>query len=61
VSPVNFEPPPVFLSVPDLQDQLPCNDTNSPIVSTLDLSGCSNEAVIDPAGDESRLFICAAP
>ncbi len=59
--PVSFEPPPVFLSVPDLQSQLPCNDTNSPIVSTLDLSGCSNEAVIDPAGDESSLFICAAP
>jgi hypothetical protein len=59
--PVNFKPPPVFLSVPDLQNKLPCNDTNSPIVSTLDLSNCSNEAVIDPAGDESRLVICAAP
>lgn len=59
--PVNFEPPPVFLSVPDLQNKLPCNDTNSPIVSTLDLGSCSNEPVIDPAGDESQLIICAAP
>jgi len=57
--PVNFDAPPVFLGLPDLEDRLPCNDTNSPIASTLDLSACSVEPVFDDLGRERQLHICA--
>ena len=56
--PVNFDAPPVFLAIPDLQARLPCNDTNSPIASTLDLSACSVEPVFDDIGRERLLYVC---
>ena len=59
--PVNFEVPPVFLALPDLEERLPCNDTNSPIASTLDLSACSVEPVFDDIGRERLLYVCAQP
>ncbi len=59
--PVNFDAPPVFLALPDLDERLPCNDTNSPIASTLDLSACSIEPVFDDLGRERMLYICAQP
>lgn len=57
--PVNFDAPPVFLALPNLEERLPCNDTNSPIASTLDLSVCSVETVLDERGRERLLYICA--
>ena len=58
IAPVNFTPPPVFLTVPDLEERLPCGETNSPVVSTLDLFGCLTEPVLDAAGEPAVVFIC---
>lgn len=57
--PINFDAPPVFLALPDLEQRLPCNDTNSPIASTLDLSACSVDPVFDNVGRERLLYVCA--
>lgn len=58
IAPVNFTPPPVFLTVPDLEERLPCGETNSPVVSTLDLFGCLTEPVLDASGRDALVFIC---
>ncbi|MDJ0926326.1 MAG: hypothetical protein QNJ73_01650 [Gammaproteobacteria bacterium] len=57
-SPLNAEPPPVFLSVPDLPDLLPCADTGFGYYSMLDLSACKSETVQDGQGLARELFLC---
>ena len=57
-SPLNSDPPPVFLSVPDLGGQLPCNDTGFGYYSMLDLGACKSETVQDGQGLARELFLC---
>lgn len=56
--PISTDPPPVFLSIPDLESQLPCRATSDPVIQLLDLSQCSHTAVEDERGDRMNLNIC---
>jgi hypothetical protein len=58
VPPVNVTPPPVFLSVPDLEDRLPCGETGSPLFSTLDTTRCKVQQVQNAAGELRDLYVC---
>ena len=57
-SPLNADPPPVFLSVPDLAKQLPCGDEGFGYYSMLDLGACRSETVQDGDGLARELFLC---
>ena len=56
--PISTEPPPVFLSIPDLENQLPCQTTNYPIMQLLNLDRCARTEVEDNRGDRMNLNIC---
>ena len=58
LQPISTEPPPVFLSIPDLEKQLPCRTTNHPIIQLLNLTRCSRTEVEDNRGDRMILNIC---
>ncbi len=58
LAPVNFTPPPVFLSSADWKASQPCSESASPIVSTLDLSNCSHERVLNADNRASLLYLC---
>ncbi len=51
--------PPVFLSVPALEESLPCTDTSFPYYSMLDTDDCRAEAAIDGSGHARLLYLCA--
>jgi hypothetical protein len=57
-APLSTQPPPVFLSPPDLEMRMPCAATGYPVVAMMDLSNCTTESVIGPDGTESLLHIC---
>ena len=56
--PVDVDPPPVFLGLNDLDEQLPCQDTISPIATTLDLSRCDTIDVLDGRNTLRALHVC---
>ncbi len=58
MAPLNFTPPPVFLSNADWEESQPCGESASPIVSTLDLSNCTSERVLNADSRASLLYIC---
>jgi hypothetical protein len=58
LAPVVVNPPPVFLTVPDLDARLPCRDTVNPIVGTLDLGRCASMEVVDGRGILRSLYVC---
>jgi hypothetical protein len=55
---ITTQPPPVFLGIPDLQEQLPCRSTGHSIIWLLDLSRCSATPVNDADGRTLDLYIC---
>jgi hypothetical protein len=55
---ITTQPPPVFLGIPDLQEQLPCESTGHSIIWLLDLSRCSATPVNDADGRTLDLYIC---
>lgn len=57
--PLFTEPPPVFLSQPELEASLPCADTDHPVQFRMNLADCSDELVEGPDGKEWRLYVCA--
>lgn len=58
IAPMNTEPPPVFMTVPDRDAALPCADTLNPIVNNLDLSNCGATEVVDGRGGLRLLYVC---
>lgn len=56
--PLFTEPPPVFLSQPELEASLPCADTDHPVNFVMNLSDCTNELVVGPDGAEWELYVC---
>lgn len=58
LQPISTDPPPVFLSIPDLENQLPCRATSHPIIQLLDLTRCAHTEVEDDKGDRMNLNIC---
>ncbi|RMF98850.1 MAG: hypothetical protein D6727_01770, partial [Gammaproteobacteria bacterium] len=50
--------PPVFLSVPALDEALPCGDTRFPFYTMLDTGDCLAEPAIDGSGRERLLYVC---
>ena len=58
LQPISTEPPPVFLSIPDLEKQLPCQGTSYPIIQLLRLDQCSLNVVEDDQGARMNLNIC---
>lgn len=58
LQPISTDPPEVFLSIPELEAQLPCKTTQYPIIQLLDLSSCSRTLVQDGRGERMELNIC---
>lgn len=58
LQPISTDPPLVFLSIPDLQKQLPCRTTSYPILQLLSLESCSRTVVEDNQGGRMNLNIC---
>jgi len=56
--PISTEPPSVFMSIPDLEMQLPCQTTGDPIMQLLNLDQCSRTQVADSRGNQMNLNIC---
>ena len=57
--PLSIDPPAVFLSIPDIEDKLPCRTTDYPVYSILDTTNCDVESVIGPSGQPRDLHICS--
>lgn len=58
VAPLRMTPPPVFLAIRDLEQQLPCRTTSYPIPSLLDMSQCSMTPVGLAGVGTANLYIC---
>lgn len=58
LQPLSTDPPPVFLSIPDLARKLPCHATSHPIIQLLNLGGCSSTQVEDNQRERMDLYIC---
>lgn len=58
--PMNTTPPPVFLTLGDAAEQLPCGETLNPIVSNLDLADCAGTEVLDGRGALRLLYVCTS-
>ncbi len=55
---VTTQPPPVFFTIPDLENRLPCNRTAYPIENLLDLSHCTTTPVRNADDEPLNLNIC---
>lgn len=58
IAPINARPAAVFLTEPDLYQQLPCQDTVSPILPVTDLSSCAYQPVLDAGNRQRELWVC---
>lgn len=58
LQPIATDPPPVFLSIPELQQRLPCRTTGYPIIQLLDVTRCSQTLIMDGQGERMNLNIC---
>ena len=58
IQPISTTPPPVFLSIPDIEKLLPCQKTAYPIIQLLDLSQCSQSLVTNDRDEPMNLFVC---
>jgi hypothetical protein len=58
LQPIATDPPPLFLSIPELQKRLPCQTTGYPIIQLLDVAECSHTLIMDEHGERMNLNIC---
>jgi len=58
MAPITVAPPPTFLGLPDLEAQLPCQETISPVASTQILDDCAVREIVDARGQLRELYLC---
>jgi hypothetical protein len=58
MAPITVTPPPAFLALPELDAQLPCQETISPVASTQILDDCTVREVVDAQGQIRELYLC---
>ena len=55
---VTTQPPPVFFTIPDLTNRLPCNKSSFPIENLLDLTRCTTTPVRNAEDEALDLYLC---
>ncbi len=50
--------PPIFFTVPDFADRVPCNQTTYPIDNLMELAACTVSEVSNTADEHLNLYIC---
>lgn len=58
MAPITVTPPPMFLALPELEAQLPCQETISPVASTQILDNCVVREVVDAQSRLRELYLC---
>jgi len=58
LAPITRHPPAIFISIPNLAGQVPCRETDHPVLSLLDLSGCETYPIEVFQGSVMDLYSC---
>jgi hypothetical protein len=58
LSPLSMRPPPVFTSIPDHDERMPCAATAYPLAGMMMLNDCTNERIVGAGGTELDLHVC---